>query len=85
MHKLLDGELGEAERAELQALLARDPTARAEFERLRAVHAALADLPRLSAPPGIARAVVSDIRTSRALRETTMGRVPSVAALVAAR
>lgn len=85
MHNLLDGDLGEAERARLDADLSRDPQARAELERLRRVHAVLSELPRLSAPRGLARSVAQDIALSRALHSAPPPTVPSVAALTAAR
>ncbi len=50
----LDGELGEAERRDIEALVGRDPEARNLLEGLRQTSELLGSLPRGTAPPDLA-------------------------------
>jgi anti-sigma factor RsiW len=64
----LDGEVTEAERAEVERLLARDPRAREILEGLSRTSRLVGRLDKVSAPPGFAEAV-----TARLEREALLG------------
>lgn len=55
----LDDEITPQERAEIDAWLASDPSARAELESLRGVSRAIGNLPRVTAGPELADRVIS--------------------------
>lgn len=55
----LDNEITPQERAEIDAWLASDPSARAELESLRGVSRAIGNLPRVTAGPELADRVIS--------------------------
>ncbi len=57
----LDDEVTPQERAEIDAWLASDPSARAELESLRGVSRAIGNLPRVSAGPELADRVISQV------------------------
>lgn len=59
MHAVLDGEAAPAEAEALQRLLAADPEARDEFERLQRLFGALAELPARHPPEGLVAAVTA--------------------------
>lgn len=61
----LDGALTPAERDEFDALLAAQPEARAQYDRLRSVHDLLESLPAEPVPPGLHERVVGAIRLQR--------------------
>jgi hypothetical protein len=61
MHAVLDGEAGPAEARELDRMLAADPAARAQFEKLRELFAELGSVPKVFAPAGLADAVMERI------------------------
>ncbi len=58
----VDGELTDAERAEVERLLESDPSARAELERLREAASWVRDLPKRSAPAGLADEVMARVQ-----------------------
>ena len=64
MQAVLDGEATPEETREIQALLARDAQARAEYESLERLFAALRDVPQAHAPEGLLAAATR--RFSRA-------------------
>ena len=53
MHLVLDGEASPAERAQLDRLLESSAEARAQYEDLKALFAAIDELPRIEPPPGL--------------------------------
>jgi hypothetical protein len=57
----VDGELTDAERADVERLLEDDPSARAELERLREAASWVRDLPRRSAPAGLTDEVMARV------------------------
>ncbi|AFZ67378.1 polymer-forming cytoskeletal protein [Deinococcus peraridilitoris] len=66
MHKALDGKLTTEERQALDTALSHGDV-RAEFERLKQVHASLYALPRVSPPPFLAREIAQEISLRAAL------------------
>lgn len=65
----IDGALGDEERRAIEERLARDDAARARLAELREVIAAVRSLPRASAPPGLARDIMDQVRrTPRPVR-----------------
>lgn len=62
MHAVLDGEASTAQVRELDRILATDPAARARFEALREVFAALERVPEVSPPAGFASQVMDHVR-----------------------
>ena len=59
MNALLDGEATPDEAREIEALIERDPQARAEFEGLKVLFAALESVPQAHAPEGLVAAVTA--------------------------
>jgi hypothetical protein len=66
MHAVLDGEASGEERAALDRVLAQDPQARAQFEDLRQLFAALDGQPRVEPPAGFADDVMAALRRNTA-------------------
>ncbi|MFO1414819.1 MAG: hypothetical protein U1F10_13105 [Burkholderiales bacterium] len=58
MHAVLDGEATSAEKRELEAVLAADPAAKAEFDALSGLFGQIAAVPRLHPPEGLYAAVM---------------------------
>ncbi len=63
----LDGELDDAERAELDTRLAGDPALAAELSSVAAVRSALRGLPEVDPPPGALEEVVAAVRATETL------------------
>ena len=67
----LDGELTDAERTAIEQLLERDPSARAELERLQEAASWVRDLPRRPAPANLTVDVMRRIEAQKASGERT--------------
>jgi hypothetical protein len=68
MDAVLDGEATPGEVRELDSLLAADPTARTEFERLKRVFDGLRDIPQAFPPEGLVASVLANIPQSPSTR-----------------
>lgn len=70
----LDGELSDTEREQVEAMIARDPSARRLLEELRRTARFVSDLPRAPAPPGLSAEITARLERAALLGESADAR-----------